>query len=72
MLTELRASGTTMLLTTQYLEEADRFADVVHVMNHGRVIASGTAADLKERAGQASLDEAFLALTGTGDAGDTA
>ena len=68
VLTELRASGTTMLLTTQYLEEADRFADVVHVMNHGRVIASGTAAELKERAGQASLDEAFLALTGTSDA----
>jgi ABC-type multidrug transport system ATPase subunit len=44
VLGELRASGTTMLLTTQYLEEADRFADVVHVMNHGKVIASGTAA----------------------------
>jgi hypothetical protein len=37
-------------------------------MNHGKVIASGTATELKARAGQASLDEAFLALTGTGDA----
>jgi ABC-type multidrug transport system ATPase subunit len=65
VLTELRADGTTMLLTTQYLEEADRFADVVHVLNHGKVIASGTAADLKSRSGVASLDEAFLALTGS-------
>jgi ABC-type multidrug transport system ATPase subunit len=66
VLAELRAEGTTMLLTTQYLEEADRFADVVHVLNHGKVVASGTAADLKSRSGVASLDEAFLALTGSG------
>jgi ABC-type multidrug transport system ATPase subunit len=65
VLAQLRADGTTMLLTTQYLEEADRFADVVHVLNHGKVIASGTAADLKNRSGVASLDEAFLALTGS-------
>ena len=50
-LAEVRAAGTTMLLTTQYLEEADRFADVVHVLHHGRIIASGTAAQLKARAG---------------------
>jgi ABC-2 type transport system ATP-binding protein len=69
VLADLRADGTTMLLTTQYLEEADRFADVVHVMNHGKVIASGTPAALKARAGTSSegtLDEAFLALTGAG------
>ncbi len=47
----LRAEGTSMLLTTQYLEEADRFADVVHVLHRGRIIASGTAAQLKARAG---------------------
>jgi ABC-2 type transport system ATP-binding protein len=66
-LTELRAAGTTMLLTTQYLEEADRFADLVYVLNHGAVIASGTAAELKARASTGSLDEAFLALTGSGE-----
>ncbi|HEY6788771.1 MAG TPA: ATP-binding cassette domain-containing protein [Trebonia sp.] len=68
VLAGLRAEGTTMLLTTQYLEEADRFADVVHVLNHGKVIASGTPGDLKARAGTSggTLDEAFLALTGTG------
>ena len=65
ILTELKAAGTTMLLTTQYLEEADRFADVVHVLDHGKIIASGTPEQLKERAGGAgtSLDDAFLALT---------
>jgi daunorubicin resistance ABC transporter ATP-binding subunit len=47
----LRAEGTTMLLTTQYLEEADRFADVVHVLDRGRIVASGTAAQLKARVG---------------------
>jgi ABC-type multidrug transport system ATPase subunit len=62
-LTELRAAGTTMLLTTQYLEEADRFADFVYVLNRGTVIASGTAAQLKAQASSGSLDEAFLALT---------
>jgi daunorubicin resistance ABC transporter ATP-binding subunit len=51
VLAGLRAEGTTMLLTTQYLEEADRFADVVHVLNRGRIIASGTAAQLKARVG---------------------
>jgi ABC-2 type transport system ATP-binding protein len=50
-LDRLRAAGTTMLLTTQYLEEADRFADIVHVLHHGRIIASGTVAQLKERVG---------------------
>ncbi len=51
VLAGLRAEGTTMLLTTQYLEEADRFADAVHVLNRGRIIASGTAAQLKARVG---------------------
>jgi daunorubicin resistance ABC transporter ATP-binding subunit len=50
-LTNLRADGTTMLLTTQYLEEADRFADIVHVLSSGRIIASGTPAQLKARVG---------------------
>ena len=55
-LRELREAGTTMLLTTQYLEEADRFADAVHVLDHGVIIAAGTAADLKARAGAQVVD----------------
>jgi ABC-2 type transport system ATP-binding protein len=48
-LARLRAGGTTMLLTTQYLEEADRFADSVHVLSDGLIIASGTPGQLKDR-----------------------
>jgi ABC-type multidrug transport system ATPase subunit len=55
-LRELREAGTTMLLTTQYLEEADRFADVVHVLDHGVIIAAGTAAQLKARTGTQVVD----------------
>jgi ABC-2 type transport system ATP-binding protein len=44
---ELTAAGTTILLTTQYLEEADQLADSVVVLNHGSVVAAGTPADLK-------------------------
>jgi daunorubicin resistance ABC transporter ATP-binding subunit len=52
VLARLRAEGTTMLLTTQYLEEADQFADVVHVLDHGTIIASGTTGQLKARVGR--------------------
>ena len=48
---ELKAEGATFLLTTQYLEEADRLADQISVVDHGRVIAEGTAAELKQRLG---------------------
>ncbi len=44
---ELVADGTTLLLTTQYLEEADRLADHIAVIDHGRVIAEGSASELK-------------------------
>lgn len=47
----LTADGVTVLLTTQYLEEADALADAVTVIDHGRVIADGTPADLKRRIG---------------------
>jgi len=48
---ELRRDGTTILLTTQYLEEADRLAQRIAVIDHGRVAAEGTAAELKARIG---------------------
>ena len=48
---QLAQEGVTVLLTTQYLEEADQLAHDLVVLDHGRVIASGTAAELKSRAG---------------------
>ncbi|MDW5597474.1 ATP-binding cassette domain-containing protein [Conexibacter stalactiti] len=48
---ELRRDGTTVLLTTQYLEEADRLAQRIAVVDHGRVVAEGTAAELKATVG---------------------
>ena len=51
MIRELVADGTTVLLTTQYLEEADRLADRVVVVNEGRIIADDTPAALKSSLG---------------------
>ena len=48
---DLRREGTTVLLTTQYLEEADQLADEIAVIDHGRVIAEGTGNELKDRLG---------------------
>ena len=61
---ELLADGVTIFLTTQYLEEADQLADTVGLLDGGRLVAEGTPAELKARAGGETLDDVFLALTG--------
>src|SRR5215831_9393722 len=76
---ELRREGTTLLLTTQYLEEADQLADRIAVIDRGKVIAEGTGNELKDRvggqilevelssAGQRDQAQAVLAGVGCGE-----
>ena len=67
----LVAAGTTVLLTTQYLEEADQLADAITVLSHGRVIAAGTAAELKTRVGRRTVSATLALATDIGPALDT-
>jgi ABC-2 type transport system ATP-binding protein len=55
----------TVFLTTHYMEEAERVAHRIAIMDHGRIIAQGSAAELKQQTGADSLEQAFLAMTGT-------
>jgi ABC-2 type transport system ATP-binding protein len=56
---------TTVFLTTHYMDEADRVAHRIAIMDHGQVVAQGTSAELKAQTGTDSLEGAFLALTGS-------
>ena len=56
VVTGLAAGGVTVLLTTQYLDEAERLADSIAVLDAGRIVAQGSARDLKQRVGGARLD----------------
>ncbi len=65
ILRELQRDGVTVVITTHYLEEAERLADVVHMIDHGHLVASGSPADLISQwcPESGSLEEVFFAVT---------
>src|SRR5262249_61397205 len=67
-----QTEGVTVFLTTHYMDEAERGAHRIAVIDHGRVVAIGRPSQLKEQTGTQSLEEAFLALTGTAIRAETA
>jgi ABC-2 type transport system ATP-binding protein len=68
-LQDLRAAGTTIVVTTHYLDEADQLCDRVAIIDHGRVIAEGTPAELKRRSAGGTIT---VTLDAVGDAGRNA
>ena len=60
-----QTEGVTVFLTTHYMEEADRVAHRVGIIDHGRIVAQGSSQELKERTKTDSLEAAYLALTGS-------
>ena len=57
--------GVTVFLTTHYMDEAERVAHRIAIIDHGRIVAQGTPDELKRQTGSESLEGAFLALTGS-------
>ncbi|VTR96269.1 multidrug abc transporter atp-binding protein : ABC transporter related OS=Solibacter usitatus (strain Ellin6076) GN=Acid_0602 PE=3 SV=1: ABC_tran [Gemmata massiliana] len=57
--------GVTVFLTTHYMDEAERVAGRIAIIDHGRIVAQGSPQELKQQTGTESLEQAFLALTGT-------
>ena len=55
----------TVFLTTHYMDEADRVANRIAIIDHGKIVAMGSSQELKQQTGTESLEGAFLALTGT-------
>ena len=60
----INSEGTTILLTTHYLEEADQLCDRIAFINEGEIVASGTSGELAAEFGVGSLEDAYLALVG--------
>ena len=58
------SEGITVFFTTHYMEEADKIAQRIAVIDHGQIVALGTSAELKQKTSTSTLEEAFLSLTG--------
>jgi ABC-2 type transport system ATP-binding protein len=63
----INAEGTTILLTTHYLEEAEQLCNKIAFINDGRIVATGTSDQLAAHYGVSSLEDAYLALVGRGE-----
>ena len=63
-LERMKRAGVTLIVTTHYMEEADRICDRLVIMDYGRIVAAGTPAELRERYEQATLEGVFLEITG--------
>ncbi len=59
-----KEEGITVFFTTHYMEEADRAAKEIAIIDHGKIVTQGTPAQLKEKTGKPSLEDAFIELTG--------
>ena len=62
----------TVFLTTHYMDEADRVAQRIAIIDHGRIVAQGSSQELRQQTGAESLEQAFLALTGSSIRDETA
>lgn len=60
-----KSEGITIFFTTHYMEEAERTANRVAIIDHGKLITQGTSEELKQKTGTSSLEDAFLKLTGS-------
>ena len=65
-LRRLTQEGKTLVLTTHFMEEAERICDRLAIMDHGKIVESGSPAELLERFGQPNLEGVFIEITGRG------
>ncbi len=67
LLRNLRAAGKCILYSTHVMQEVSALCDTIVILGHGRVIANGTGAELLDRTGRATLEDAFVSLLGSGE-----
>jgi lipooligosaccharide transport system ATP-binding protein len=66
LLDGLKGGGVALILTTHYMEEAERICDRLAIMDHGKIVEAGSPAELLERFGQPNLEGVFIEITGRG------
>jgi lipooligosaccharide transport system ATP-binding protein len=66
LLEGLKSQGVTLIITTHYMEEAERICDRLAIMDHGKIVAEGSPPELLERFDQPNLEGVFIEITGRG------